>query len=174
MSSFYVEFQKTGWLRGLIMMALGGWILFQPGMVFGLLVNVVAAVLLVMGIMNIISGIRLQRQTGASFGVGSGVGLILAAVLVEAFAKVFLAMFPLFIGIGLLIYGIAAMTGAQHNRQYVNVSSTSGIVYGLLVVIAGLFMMFNPFGSAMLIFRFFGGVILFMGIMEVINWFKFR
>lgn len=156
------------------MLVLGLWILLQPQMVFSLLVNVIAAVLLVMGIMNIVSGIRVQRAGGASFGIGSGVALILGAVLCEAFAGMFVAMFPLIIGIVLLVYGIAAMTGAQRNRQYVNVSSTSGIVYGLLVVIAGLFMLFHPFGSAMMIFRIFGGIILAMGVMELVNWVKFR
>lgn len=174
MKSFYVEFQRSGWLRAVIMVALGLWIVLQPNHVFGLLVNILAVVLLVMGISNIISGIRVRRAGGGNFGIGSGVALIVAAIFAEALAGTVIAMFPLIMGIVLLVYGISALAGARSSRQYVNVSNTSGIVYGILVVIAGLVLLVNPFGSAMMLFRIFGGILLAMGVMEFINWFKYR
>lgn len=174
MKSFYVEFQRTGWLRAIMMSVLGLWIVLRPHVVFGLLVNILAVVLLVMGISNLISGLRVRRAGGASYGLGSGVALIVAALLVEVLAGAVIAMFPLLFGIGLMIYGITALTGAQRSRQYVNVSNTSGIVYGILVVIAGLILLVNPFGSAMMLFRIFGGILLAMGLMEAVNWFKYR
>lgn len=174
MKSFYVEMQRSGWLRGIIMAALGAWLLLSPRAVFGVIVNVVAGVLLVMGIMSLISGARVRRAGGANIGVGSGVGLIVAAFLVEIFAGVFISMFPFISGILLIIYGISSIGGASASRQYVNVSNASGVIYGVLVIIAGIVLMFNPFGSMMLLLRVFGGMLVVMGVMEFINSFRYR
>ena len=174
MKSFYVEMQRNGWLRGIIMAALGIWLLLSPRTVFGILVNVVAGVLLVMGIISLISGARVRRAGGANVGVGSGVGLIVAAFLVEIFAGVFISMFPFISGLGLIVYGISIVSGANASRQYVNVSNASSVVYGVLVIIAGSVLMFNPFGSMMLLLRVFGGILVTMGVMTFINSFRYR
>lgn len=173
MHTFYVNFQRSAWLRALIMIILGGTIVAAPGRVFGMIVSIVAVILLAFGIINLIKGMRARRQGLPDVGVNVGVGLLIAAVLVWGLSGMIISMLPAFAGIGLLLYGGTMISGARSSRQYVNESTVGPTIYGILVVLAGIFLLFHPFGTAMFIFRVLGATLLVMGIMELINWFRY-
>lgn len=174
MKSFYAEFQRSAWLRAIIMVVLGVWMVISPRMVFGMSVNIIAAVLLISGIVNLITGAKVRRVGGVNLGTGSGVALIIAAILVELLSGAVISMIPFLIGIGLIVYGISEISGARSSRQYVNVSSTGPVIYGVLVIIAGLVLLVNPFGTMMTLFRILGVILVVMAIVECVNYFRYR
>lgn len=64
-----------------------------------------------------------------------------------------------------------------------NLSSTDGlgnkhkillIVLNGLIILGGVFVIFNPFESAMLLLKFFGGFTVMLGISELIFFFVYR
>ncbi|WP_155286935.1 HdeD family acid-resistance protein [Lacticaseibacillus zhaodongensis] len=173
MKSFYAEFQRSAWLRAILMFILGVWMAINPRMVFGLSVNIIAAVLLISGIMNLITGAKVRRAGGSNFGTGSGIALIVAALLVEVLSGAVLSMIPFLFGLGLIIYAISEISGAR-SSQYVNVSGTGTVIYGVLILVAGLVIMFNPFGTVMTMLRILGVILVVMAVMECVNYFRYR
>ncbi len=173
MRSFYAEFQRIAWARALVMILLGGWIIAQPGRVFGLIVNILALVLFVFGISNLISGFRARRSGAGNVGLGIGVGLLIAALLVEGLAGMVVSMFPVIAGIALIIYGASMLMGARQ-QQFVNVTRTWPTIYGVLVLLAGIFLVIHPFGTAMFVFRVLGAIFLMMGVSELVSWIKYK
>ena len=55
-----------------------------------------------------------------------------------------------------------------------NTKSKGWSLYSLILLIGGLILLFNPFQSLMVLFQIFGGILIFMGISEIINYFKVR
>jgi uncharacterized membrane protein HdeD (DUF308 family) len=74
---------------------------------------------------------------------------------------------PFILGLILIFMGINRLvSGFSRNRTYVNVTPWPMAIYGALLIIAGIVLVINPFGTLMLLFRFFGGTLIAMVIID--------
>jgi len=174
MQSLFDQLQKAAWIRSLLMLGLGAWIVLAPNSVLSIITWVIAIGLLIAAF-NAFGASRDLKRAGYS-GIGSmgGVGFLIAAVLVLVLAKPVLSLLPLVLGISLLIYGITRITSANRQQQYVNVSPVPTVIYGILVALAGLVLIFNPFHAVLLMFRIFGGILIVMAVTELFGWFRYN
>jgi uncharacterized membrane protein HdeD (DUF308 family) len=156
------------------MIVLGAAIVAAPNLVFGAIVNILSLIFLVCGVFSLLKNWRMQRQGLVTAGYGPGIALLIGALLVESLSGMVISMLPALAGFALIMYGVAMISGARSNRQYVNESVVWPTIYGVLVLFAGAFLLFHPFGTAMFLFRVLGAVLAVMGVMELINWFKYR
>ncbi|MDN6091389.1 MAG: DUF308 domain-containing protein, partial [Lacticaseibacillus paracasei] len=74
---------------------------------------------------------------------------------------------PLLLGIVLMIYGVNKILSARNRQQFVNVSVWPTVIYGVVLLIMGFIMALNPFRTVMMVFSFFGGLLVVMGILQL-------
>ena len=150
--------QRWSWLRGLLMILIGGWILIDPHQVYRSFLWIVAAVLIIAAIPKLIDGFSAHKSSG-TYGTSLFAGgfYLLLALLIPAIVKPLMSLGPLIIGI----------IGARQQQQYVNVSPWSTIIYGVALLIIGFIMAINPFKTVMMVFALFGGVLVVMGILQL-------
>lgn len=175
MSSVLEKLKKYAVLRGVIYIIFGLLILLNPRSIFQLTVYFVSAYIAIMGILNIIDGVKVKKATdtyGMSF--MGGIVLLVIALFVLVFAKGIVSILPIFLGLAIAIAGIARAVQSVNLRQYVNVKWVPMLVYGLVLIVAGLVLMFNPFSSVLVLFQLFGGILIFMGIGEFVAFFQLR
>jgi len=168
MQSFYEQLQRSAWIRSLLMLGVGAWIVIAPHSVFSVVVWLIAGALILGAITAFANG----RRSG--YGTMSGTGLLIAAVLVLLLSRPVVAALPWILGIMLVVYGINHVVSARRDQQFVNVSPIPAILYGILVIIAGVLLFFHPFGAAILAFRIFGGFLVVMAITELFGWLTYR
>ncbi|MFD1466081.1 HdeD family acid-resistance protein [Lapidilactobacillus mulanensis] len=169
MDNLVKNIKRNMWLRAILFIVFGLLIALNPGTFINFAINVIALYLVVMGVLNLVSGLKNRHAETSSMNSTMVMGIIelVGALFVWLFAKPLLGMLPFVIGIVLLIHGINYIMQVRNNKRYVNSSTLPSYVYGGLVIIAGIVMIFNPFGSLTLLFSIFGWLLVVMGIAEI-------
>ncbi|MFD1432622.1 DUF308 domain-containing protein [Lacticaseibacillus yichunensis] len=161
--------KQWAWLRTLLMALCGVWFVLAPGTVYSTVKWLIIVVLIVMAVPDLATGLRDRRSGMGDAGFVRGVSLLIAALLVWVLLRPILSMMPLLIGIALIAYGLDRVTSAKRNQRYVNVSPLPQILYGILVLLVGIVLVFNPFRSVLLMLQVIGVVLIVMSVLELIT-----
>ena len=88
------------------------------------------------------------------------------------FAKAIVSFLPIMLGILIVLNGLMQLSNASGGIKEVNPRYRISIyVYCGLLVAAGILLIFNPFKTVLVVFRIFGGILVFMGISELAHFF---
>ena len=153
-------------LSGLLLIVIGGVIVWQPGLVFNGIVYLIAAYFAFMGLLNLYTVFREKPRDAGAY--ASGLLLLLVALGVIVLAKTLVSIIPFFLGLMVLLAGICQLR-QELALNKVNQGRLSWLIFGLLLCIAGVVLMFNPFRSVLLLFQFFGGILVIYGVSQLIN-----
>ncbi|MFV0558321.1 MAG: HdeD family acid-resistance protein [Enterococcus sp.] len=166
--------QQNRLVRGVFYALIGVLILLNPEPFFNTIVYIVAAYFGVMGALNLLAAFKTKRTNGYySSSMASGITWLIAAVIVLVFAKFIVSIIPFFLGVIVLIIGIRQFI-QELNLRKVGTSSLGWFIFSILTIVVGGVLVFNPFGSVLLIFQIFGGVLIFLAISEFIAIFQKR
>ena len=159
---------ESAGVRALALGIVGVWLLLAPWSVYTVIKWVLVAALLANAVPPLTAGLRSRRTTGSGgWQLSWGIFLAVSALLAAAFLRPMLSMLPALLGIMAIFFGINKITSAKGDRQYVNVSPVPQMIYGGLVIVVGVLLVFNPFHATMLLFRIVGGVMIAMAVMEI-------
>jgi uncharacterized membrane protein HdeD (DUF308 family) len=171
MTQFFEKLQKYALLRMIFLVLIGGFMLFRPNEIFHGVVYIVAGYTAFLGLLNLVVAIRNRQEGMSSFGLISGVLLLVAALAILVLAKPIVSIIPIFFGILFVIYGLVKFV-KKPARRIVNEPSLPRKIFYLLILLVGILLIFNPFKTVLLVAQIAGAVILLMGIEEGINFFR--
>ncbi|GAF41286.1 hypothetical protein FC83_GL000539 [Agrilactobacillus composti DSM 18527 = JCM 14202] len=175
MSNFFGTIRRYTWLKSLIYVLFGLFALFEPNGTLNSFITVMAAFVGVFGVINLVAALKERHSSGQSnIGVTLAVLQLLAALMIWVLAKPLLAFLPIIMGVILGVNGISKIMSALNHKQYVNVSPLPFVLYGVLLVIVGVVLVFNPFSATLLAVRLFGVLLLIMAVMDIITVRKFK
>lgn len=175
MNKFFDQFRKYTWLKSLIFIIIGLFSLFQPQHMLSIFINVSAGFVAFFGLINLFTAFRQRRANNQSgFNLPIGILQLVAAAMILLLAKPIIASLPFLLGLAIGISGIARIVDAISHRQYVNVKPMPFILYGLLMVIVGLILVFNPYNTVLLALRIAGAALLISAVMNIFAARKFR
>lgn len=147
----FQSFAKAWWvllLWGLTFLIAGLCLLFWPVRTAAVLVAIMAAFLLISGIIGAISAV-VHRDSGWGWRLAGGivgvlVGIILLANPVVGALIIVTAQFFL-LALGLIVMGIAIMVGGKYTSDAIGYQWSWGNFFlGVLVVLLGIFLLFRP------------------------------
>ncbi|MFD1671057.1 HdeD family acid-resistance protein [Agrilactobacillus yilanensis] len=167
LNKFFDQFRKYTWLKSIAFIILGLFSLLQPASMLNIFINVTAGFVAFFGILNLISAFRQRKAYQRSFNLPIGISQLVGAGLILLLSKPILSALPFLLGISLGVSGIAKIVDAFSHRQYINVRPTPFILYGIVMIILGLVLVFNPFNTILLALRIFGAALLFNAIMNI-------
>lgn len=174
MSNFIDSIKKYGYLRSLCYLVLGIAILISPRDVFRGIVYIIFFYLFIFGILQIFRGVRSKKYTGnMSFETTSGITRIIIAFVILWFSKGIISILPMFLGFIILIFAIGQFFQSWSARKN-GFPVTAQVIYSVLMIVAGFFLLFNPFSSLMFLFQIFGFLLITMAISEFINTRRFN
>ena len=175
MDTLIYHLKRHALLRGIVYAALGLAILVNPSAVFKIAVYLISGYLALMGLVDLFEGIKSKRASGvydSSFVLG--ILLLVLAAIVLIFAKAIVSILPIFLGLLIVTVGSTRLIQSFNLRKYTNVNWGLFLVYGLILLVGGLLLIFNPFRSVLLLFQLFGGILIFMGISECLTVIQLR
>lgn len=173
MTSIFKSVQRHTLIRSAAYILLGIAIFLNPIGVSKIILNIIIAYNFVMGAFNLISAIR-HKVDGYNPTMGFAIFYFVSALLIFLLAKPIVSMLPILLGIAFIIGGATRLTQAFNLRQYVNVNWLPMLIYGGFMIGAGILLVFYPFSSAMMFFRFFGVTLTISGISELVAFIKLR
>lgn len=169
MSNFLESIKKYGYLRSACYLILGIATFISPRSVFRGIVYIVFFYLLILGIVQIIRGLQAKKYTGnVGFETTGGITRIIIAFFLLVFSKAIISILPMFLGFIILIFAIGQFMQSWAARRN-GFPVTGRVIYSGLMIIAGFFLLFNPFSSLMLLFQIFGFLLITMAVSEFIN-----
>ncbi|MDL2327994.1 DUF308 domain-containing protein [Ruminococcaceae bacterium OttesenSCG-928-A11] len=174
MRNLFEKLARYALLRGVLYIALGVLMLIAPEPVMQVIVYVLAGYAITMGIINIVAGLRDQTAGALGFDFVSGAMLIVLGVVMIIFTRGILSVLPIFLGVMLVIAGIARLAEAVGGGPQMGASRILLIVLAVLIAAGGIVIIVNPFTSAVILFQVFGALVVMQGVGEVISYFTFK
>ena len=162
-------------LRVLLCLLMGILIFMYPTAVLKWLLYVIAGYFVVTGAVEIIAYFRVERGTGFfCFDFIGGILLMLLGIVIASHPVEIASLIHIFMGILVVIGGANAFI--QSRRVNAAAPGTAGMMtgYALAVMAVGVFIVFNPFTTQVVLYRFFAGVLMIMGISDLVWYFRFR
>ena len=143
--------------------------------------NAISFVVITIGILFIVPGLLALINYFASNKANrpempflfAGIGSLLFGVVLVAIPQFFVSVLMYVLGIILIIGGIEQIIVLIRARKNATVSFAFYLI-PLLILAAGILVLFNPFKTAETLFILIGIACFIYGIMEFIYWFKFK
>ena len=153
---------KSGMLiSGAVLIVAGLVLLFFPVTTTKMIAYIAAAMLLFMGIGQIIGYFRYEPGSGRySSGLVLGIFLMIVGLLIYYKAEVVVSIIPIILGVLQQAVDLARMKA----RRWTTVLATA-----CLNLILGGVIIFNPFSTAMTLLRFVGIGLLYSGISDIVS-----
>ncbi|QIL46741.1 hypothetical protein G7081_06450 [Vagococcus coleopterorum] len=157
--------------RSIIYIVLGIVILFAPLAVKKVLFYLISAYLGFFGIMNLVTAFKRKQETGNLFGIEFIIGamLILLAIINIVFMDLITKSIPIILGVLLILNALIQLSLGASIKEVNPKYRLTIIIYSVMVLIAGITLIFNPFGTDTTMLRVFGTVLVVMGAAELLN-----
>lgn len=171
MGNLLKQFQRYTFIRAFVYFITGliAWIYpaqFTKGVIW-----IVAGYVGVLGLLSIFSALKEKKRSGMiGVEVYLGILLIVVALAILVLTKPLLTLTTVIIGLLIVFNGSMRIMQAFSFRS-MNQAFLPWILYGVILVAVGLFLVFNAATSIMTIIA---GILIFMGISEMIGYFQLR
>lgn len=174
MRTVFDKLAQSALLRTILYIVLGVLVLIAPTLVMNIIVYLIAAVAIVMGIINLVNYFRHRTEGDSGYGVVSGVLLVVLGIVMLIFSGAIISILNIFLGALLILGGAVNLARAFSSGRTLGRQNIFLIIVNILVIIGGILIIVNPFGAAVILFRVFGAVLVVMGISELVTFFVYR
>ncbi|WP_251619903.1 HdeD family acid-resistance protein [Odoribacter lunatus] len=156
--------------RALISIAVGIVLVAWPDVALKSLVMFIGFLFLLSGVMSLLISYRQQQLAEHAGGVVplNGLGSILLGVLLISIPLFFTTVLMFLLGCVLLLAGTAQLATLSMARQLGKVASVN-YLYPVVILLAGLVVIFKPWGSAAYVVIILGCTAIFYGITDLIS-----
>lgn len=165
--------RKETMIRSLCLIGFGLLALFIPRQLYKILVILIVGFLAVLGLFHLINSIQKKREgMPYVFSLIYSLILLVAALIIYLYNVQLASLSVVLLGILILLNGAGHIIRFTGGREYVNGPSTAIVVTGIIGIVAGVVVILNPFGTVLVLFRFIGAVLIFIGIADIYFWKK--
>jgi len=160
------------WLVTIAIILFGLALLIWPGQTTGLILNFIGGLLMLIGAFRIVRYfIRSRKGAAYNYNMDLSIGGILALIglLIYIFKGFLLSLVPTIIGVILLASGLIKLQSALDLRRIGRLRWQIQLITASISAVMGLIILFNPFGTALLMTRAIGAAILIEGIQDAFS-----
>ena len=146
-----------------------------PGMAVGVVIGGVGGLGIVMGIIHLIRYFKLDNHASiASNELAVGLLWLVGGILVIALHKFLLSIVPVFFGIVLLVGGIGKVQSSLQLKRMGAKRWYFEVVCCGLSIGFGAIILFNPFGTALMLMRIIGIALLVEGVQDLASRYAYK
>jgi len=157
-------------IRGILAIIAGCIAIFIPDLTMKSVVMTVGGLIFLVGAIGIIISLTVKEKMSWGAELTRTIPNLIIGLLLIIMPELFVKLMVIIIGVGLLLIGIVQLAGVFSVREIIG-WSWFYLIMSLLIITSGIVMLNNPFKSAETIVTFFGIILIFYGISEVvISW----
>jgi uncharacterized membrane protein HdeD (DUF308 family) len=173
MDSFLKRFKTNAFFSALLYAALGLVLLLWPEVSTGILCALLGVVLVVCGLADILTFLRLRDGTlYASAHLIKGVVLAAVGVWLLSSPALIAVVIPRIIGILICFHGLNDLQDAVSLRKNDSTRWTAALALGLVTLALGLILVFDPFEAFTTVVRVIGAFLIYDGVSDL--WISFQ
>lgn len=170
MNNVLNQFKRFAILRTMLFISLGVLLLANPQLVIKSFVYIVSGYLVVLAILNILKALKEHHSSWVSYDFITGCMYLLLGIIAFVFSKPLISFLPIVLGLLTVLNGLLHLGSGSTVKEVNPRYRISIISYSIILILAGCILIFNPFKSVILLLRIFGGLLIFMGTAELINY----
>ncbi len=156
-------------ITSLLYIALGAVLCFYPEMSLVWVCNFVGAIILIYGAIKIFTYIR-NRSVGVfRFDLILGILFVVVGGFLLLRPDIIVSILPVTIGIYILFDSLTNIRQALDLKDAGYEKWWSMLILGIIMIILGLILVLNPFGTVALTVMFMGGLFLYRGVSNIIS-----
>lgn len=159
--------------RAALSIILGIVLVCWPDAALKYIIMLIGLLFLLTGLISFIITSRHKEEHRRNFAPFSGIGSIILGLLLLCLPSSFLSIFMFVFGFILVVAAIGQFVTLSAARQFGYVSLVS-YLFPVLIFIAGIVVLFDPFKSAKSVVILFGITLIFYGITDFINQYSIR
>ena len=159
--------------RAVLAIILGLVLVIWPGTALKYIIMLIGVIFLVTGLITFTLSYRNREAKSRQLAPFSGIGSIILGLLLVCIPSVFATIFMFVLGFILVIAAIGQFVTLMAARQLGYISPIS-YLFPLLILIAGIVVLFDPFKSAESVFILFGVTAIFYGVTDLLNQYSIR
>ncbi len=166
MANLFVSISKGTFIRSVLTICTGCVFFFIPGLTMKTVMTIIGSMLLISGLITLLLSTLRNFGNRTRFGPAQGVANIFFGTIFIAAPDFIINLFMIVIGIILLIMGlfqVLASTRALARSFW----AWLFLLIGIVTMISGLLLLFNPFKSAEAILPFLGVLLILNGISDL-------
>jgi len=173
MKIFFLPSPQNSLIRGILTFIIGVLFLSLPGLTLKSVIMTIGAIILASGIINLLLSL-LKSKRGNSIGSSfQGFFNVLLGILFLLSPMTIVEIFGFFFGIIFLLLGLMQFFGAIGTISK-SLWSLIYLIFSMLLIFGGVFLLVHPIKSAENILIFFGAILLIYGILEIIKAWQIR
>ena len=159
---------KGAFFRAILAIILGLVLVIWPGTALKYTIMLIGVLFLVTGLTAFIISNRNREDRQRSLVPFSGIGSMVLGVLLLCIPSTFATIFMFVLGFILVIAAIGQFVTLSAARQFGHVAAVN-YLFPVLILIAGIIVLFDPFKSAESVFILFGITAIFYGVTDLLN-----
>lgn len=161
----------NSWLTSVLFLLFGIFLLVKPKLANSLIGYVVGAFILFTGILSLISYFNSKNQLRfMGLELVYGIITIIAGILIIFNPLAITSFLTIGIGIWMIINACMKINRAMILKKYKEETWSIILCTGILVLICGLLLIFNPFTSTMVVTQVIGVFIIIYAILDSLHW----
>lgn len=167
MKEFINQITKHMIIESVIAIIMGIALLIWPQTSTKTIVYLLAAYFVVMGVINIITYIRTKDSMG---GIVAGIFEIIIAILMFIFPAPVASIVIIILAALIILMSIVNIVRAIEMGKLGIKSWVTVLVINLVMLVAGIIIIFNPFSSVLVLMRVLGVVLIAKGIIDLVSY----
>lgn len=159
--------------RSVISILLGLVLVIWPGAAIRYIIMVIGVIFLITGLVSLFLSYRNREEQPGKMASLTGFGSIILGLLLVCFPSSFATILMFLLGFILVVAAVGQFVTLAAARQFGHVTPVS-YLFPVIILVAGIIVLFNPFSSAEGVFILFGATIIFYGITDLVNQYAIR
>lgn len=162
--------RKYQLLQALIYVLMGIFLITNPKLFFKSVIYLLSGYFLILGGLGLFQQRKEENDEKSFFPIT----FLILGVAVLIFASPIVKIANVILGLFILVNGIGKAIDGYRIKQVIINEGLPLIIYGVILSIAGIVILFNPFSTWLLTIKFIGIMLLVMGILDFIGYFRYR
>lgn len=159
--------------RAILAIILGLVLVIWPGTALRYIIMLIGVLFLMTGLIAFIVSNRNREDHRKSLIPFSGIGSMALGVLLLCLPSTFATIFMFVLGFILVVAAVGQFVTLSAARQFGYISPVS-YIFPVLILIAGIIVLFDPFKSAESVFILFGVTAIFYGVTDLLNQYSIK
>ena len=175
MRTLFSKIKDSALLRALLCLAMGLLLWLNPTVVPRWMLYILAGYCAVLGVLALAAHFSdAQKADASGYDFVIGVLMILLSAILIVYQSQIANIIHIFIGMMIALNGTSYFIQSRDMHRMKQGAGMPMLVYSLVLMALGAFVIFKPFAAQIMLFRFYGFILAVMGVGEFVWFFVWR
>lgn len=169
MKKNFNKFFTTSIITSVVFIALGMFLFFKPETTIATISYTLGIIILLLGAFSFAKYFQRDKEVGIDFSLIYGILSIIFGIIIILNPNALATIIPFVLGFWVIVNSIIKIQYSLDLKKYENNAWIPTLIIGLLTLVWGLILVFNPFAGALVITKVIGLFLIIYSILDIVE-----